>query len=181
CATVPYGTAGGWPRGSAFLREPSEAYTPIGLLGNQPSRQDRRNHDGMQVLARLTPGASLGSARSEMKTISLRLEKEYPVSNSGRRASADLLNEVLVGDYTAVLWILLAAVGVVLLIACANVAHLLLARATARRREFAIRTAIGASGSRLVRQLLTESVLLSAIGGTLGVVLAGWALGPLLR
>ncbi len=179
--TVPYTIVGVLPQGFAFFPEPIDAYTPIGLMGNQPSQQDRRDHDGMQVLARLAPGASLGSARREMEAISLRLEKEYPVSNSGRRASADLLNEVLVGDYTAVLWILLAAVGVVLLIACSNVAHLLLARAAARRREFAIRTAIGASGGRLVRQLLTESVLLSAIGGALGVLLAGWVLGPLLR
>jgi putative ABC transport system permease protein len=179
--TVPYTIVGVLPPGFAFFPEPIDLYTPIGLVGSEPGSQDRRNHSGMQVLARLSPGASLASARSEMETVSLRLEKEYPVSNTGRRATADLLDEVLVGDYTAALWILLASVGVVLLIACANVAHLLLARAAARRREFAIRTAIGASGGRLVRQLLTESVLLSAIGGALGVVLAGWALGPLLR
>src|SRR5262249_23207883 len=111
----------------------------------------------------------------------LGLEKAYPTSNSGNRATVASLDEILFHDYRAALWTLLAAVGVVLLIACANVAHLLLARASARRREFAIRTAIGAGRGRLVRQPLTESLLLSAIGGALGVVIATWAIGPLLR
>jgi putative ABC transport system permease protein len=132
------------------------------------------------VLGRLAPGASVEGAHREMETIMLRLEKEYPGSNSGQRAVLSSLDDSLVRDFRAALWILLAAVGVVLLIACANVAHLLLARASARRREFAIRTAIGAGRGRIVRQLLSESLLLSAIGGGLGVVLAAWALGPLL-
>ena len=178
---LPYTIVGVLPPSFAFFPDGVDVYTPVGLMGNQPTVQDRGNHWGLRVLARLAPDASFETARREMDTIMLGLEKEYPKTNSGNRAVVSLLNDSFFRDYRAALWILLAAVGVILLIACANVAHLLLARAAARRREFAIRTAIGAGRGRLVRQLLTESLLLSAVGGVLGVVLAAWTLGPLLR
>jgi putative ABC transport system permease protein len=178
---VPYTIVGVLPPSFAFFPDGVDVYTPVGLMGSLRAWQQRGNHSGMRVLARLAPEASLESARREMETIMLGLEKAYPLSNSGQRATAVSLDEALFHDYRAALWILLAAVGVVLLIACANVAHLLLARASARRREFAIRTAIGAGRRRIIRQLLTESLLLSAVGGALGVLVASWALGPLLR
>jgi putative ABC transport system permease protein len=178
---VSHTIVGVLPPTFAFFPETVDVYTPVGLMGSRPTWLNRGNHSGLRVLARLAPDASLESARREMETIMLRLEKQYPDSNSGERAIVASLDDMMFREYRAALWILLAAVGVVLLIACANVAHLLLARASARRREFAIRTAIGAGRGRLIRQLLTESLLLSAVGGALGIVLAWWALGPLLR
>ncbi len=178
---IPHTIVGVLPASFAFFPEPVDVYTPIGLQGSRPEWLERANHSAMRVLGRLVPGASIESVRREMDTVMLRLEKEYPATNSGQRASIESLSEALFGDVRAALWILLSAVGAVLLIACANVAHLLLTRAAARRREFAIRTAIGAARGRLVRQVLTESLLLSSAGGAVGVVLAAWALGPLVR
>ncbi|HSE97125.1 MAG TPA: ABC transporter permease, partial [Blastocatellia bacterium] len=129
-----------------------------------------------RVVALLKPGVTPEQANSALGTISERLENEYPDSNRGITLSFIPLYEWVVGDIELALYILLGTVGLVLLIACANVANLLLARTTAREREIAIRTAIGASRGRIIRQLLTESVALSFIGGALGLLLASWCI-----
>jgi predicted permease len=129
------------------------------------------------VVARLKAGVSLEQARSEMNLISEQLIKEHPMRNGGHTISVVSLQESLVGGVRQVLWMLLVAVGLVLLIACANVSNLLLARSAGRQREFAIRTALGADRWRIARQLLVESVLLAVAGGALGVLLAWWLVG----
>ena len=175
----PYVVVGVLPPAFSFFPEPVDLYTPIGLNGAEPSWLERGNHSRMRALARLAPGARIESARSELASIMRQLEKEYPKTNSGQQAPVEPLTDALFGEFRATLWILLAAVGLVLLIACANVAHLLLARAATRQREFAIRRALGAGRRRILRQLLTESLLLSLVGGVLGVALAAWVMGPL--
>src|SRR5262249_9901506 len=117
----------------------------------------------------------------EMRAIMSALEKQYPDSNSGVTATVVPLEDYLFHDTRLALLMLLGAVGLVLLIACANVANLFLARATARQKEFAIRASLGAGKARLLRQLLTESLLLALAGGALGLVIAMWSIGPLLH
>ncbi len=176
-----YSAIGVLEPGFKFFNQGVDIYIPIGLRGKTPSWLNRVNHPGLLALARLKPGVSLAAARSEMDTIMRRLETEYPKSNSGERASVMPLYDHLYGDVQPAMFTLLAAVGLVLLIACANVANLLLARAASRQREFAVRAAIGASRARVIRQLLTESVLLSCAGGLMGLLLASWMITPLLR
>jgi putative ABC transport system permease protein len=151
-----------------------EMWVPVGQLSDQPSWQSRGNHPGLYGVARLKPGATFEQAEADMNNIAANLEKQYPDTNAGTRVRLRPLLEIFVSDARLGLWVIFGAVGLVLLIACANIANLLLARATARKKEMAIRTAVGASRLRIVRQLLTESVLLSLIGGTIGLLLAHW-------
>jgi predicted permease len=142
---------------------------------------DRAWHPGIVPVARLKPNVSLEQARSEMTLIAQRLEKEYPKYDTGTGAFVNPIQAQIVENVRPALLVLMGAVGFVLLIACTNAANLLLARSTGRQREIAVRSAIGASRARIVRQLLTESVLLSVISAILGLLMAWAAIPGLIR
>jgi predicted permease len=146
-----------------------DVYIPLGQ--GDPLFNDRR-YPGVLCLARLKPGVSIAKAQREMTTLQQNLDQLYPITDQGLGTEVVPLKPVLVGDISATLLLMLGAVASILLIACANVANLLLARLAKRTREFTIRSALGASHSRLVRQLLTESVLLSLTGGIVGLAFA---------
>src|SRR5882672_1659736 len=149
----------------------AEIWTP---MARDSGEMKNRSNRYFGIIARTGPGQSMKSAEAELKTIAARLENSYPATNKNVTVSLVSLRDSLVGKVRSSLLILLGAVCLVLLIACANVASLLLARAESRRKEMGIRRALGASRWRLTRQLLTESVLLGLIGGTLGLLLSLW-------
>jgi putative ABC transport system permease protein len=172
----PYTVIGVMPRSfrfAPFWATRAEMWAPLPLAG----RTDNRRASSLRVFARLAPGASLAQAREEMAAITGRLERSYPGTN--RDVAVTPLMEKAVGGVRPALLVLLGGVGFVLLIACANVAHLLLARTAARRKEIALRASLGAGRRRIVRQLLTESLLLALVGGAAGVGLAYVALPAL--
>ncbi|HET9305191.1 MAG TPA: ABC transporter permease [Candidatus Sulfotelmatobacter sp.] len=180
---TPYTVVGIIPANFFFMGSnfrPSDAYAPIGQW-TDPTFLDRRVGMGMDAVARLKPGATLAQARSDLDNVAKALAKEYPEADKDSGINMVPLKQDMVGDVAPLLYVLFGAVGLVLLIACVNLANLLLARSTGRAREFAIRAAMGASRVRVAQQLLTESVLLSVTGGGLGLLLAAWGTRAAIR
>lgn len=173
-----YTVIGVMPKGMPFFDNvpPVDLWVPLSFAPGD--NMNTRNNHFLPVVARLKPEVTMQQAQAEMTTISRRLADEYP-DNVGLGSKVVALHEQIVGNFRPALLVLLGAVGFVLLVACANVANLLLARAAAREREFAVRAALGARQGRIVRQLLIESLPLGLLGGMAGVLLAGWGIASL--
>jgi predicted permease len=172
----PHTVIGVMPAAMDFTLFDEELWIPVGFT---PERLAEHDEHYLSVLARLRPGVTRARAEEELAGLARCLETTYPEDNRDRRIAMAPLVEELVGDYRPRLFVLLGAVGFVLLIACANIANLLLARGAARSREIAIRAAIGAGRGHLVRLALAESVVLAAAGGLLGLLVAYWGVALL--
>ena len=155
-----------------FWASDAEIYTPLIF---PPAKANNREASTLRIFGRLKPGVSWAQAAADMRGVARQLAAEYPRSNAGKSAVVTPLHDMAVGYVRGSLGILLGAVGCTLLIACANLANLFLARATGRKKEMSIRQALGAARGALVRQLLTESLVVSLAGGVLGLVAAWWA------
>jgi len=175
-----YTIVGVMPDTFTFYGNMRDVYTPIGQW-NDPSFRDRRISVGAHAFGRLNPGVTVAQAQAEMDEVARNLAVAYPEADAGHNIKLVSMKEDLVGNVQPLLLVLLAAVGFLMLIACANVANLLLARSLTRSHEFAIRSALGASHARMIRQLLTESILLSAVGAALGLLAAYCGMKMLLK
>jgi putative ABC transport system permease protein len=173
-----YTVVGVMPR-DLVLPQPGDLWVPL-TFDSSPDMKQRKAHF-LRPIGRLKPGVSLAQAQADTDLIAKRLEQQFPDSNTGWNLRLVSLREQLVGSSRTPLFILFGAVGFVLLIACANVANLLLVRAATRQKEVALRTALGASRLRIMRQMITESLLLSIIGGALGALLATWGVQLLVK
>ena len=158
----------------------NDLFVPLGRVSTWGFMEDRNSHT-VQVIARLKPNVSIQQAQSELSAVSARLAAQYPASNTGVGPMTRSFLDDYIGDARQSLRVIFAAVAFMLLIACANVANLMLARASTRRREIALRVALGASRWRVMRQLITESLILALFGGAFGVLLATWGVNLLSR
>jgi putative ABC transport system permease protein len=167
----PFTVVGIMPAGFRGLTDSADVWIPF-VMSDTAEGLAQRGTRGFQVLARLKPGVAIAQAQTELDAISRRLEQAYPETNEKRAVEISPLDVEMFGQFRLALAMLMAAVGFVLLIACANVANLLIARSEARQREIAVRTALGAGWPRLLRQLITESCVLTSLGAVAGLVLA---------
>ncbi|HWN11668.1 MAG TPA: ABC transporter permease [Pyrinomonadaceae bacterium] len=167
---------------SSGFKQPFDPDVEVWMpMSHYPGNTGTREWRALFGMGHLRPGVSVTQAQAEANTIATQLAQAYPRENSGRGARVDFMRELMVREVRPMLWVLFAAVGVILLIACANLANLLLARGLARQKEIAVRAALGASRWRLIRQLLTETTLIGILGGLGGLLLAYWGLYALLK
>ncbi|MBA3881801.1 MAG: ABC transporter permease [Chthoniobacterales bacterium] len=160
---------------SLLTRSSTDLYAPLGFYADRPYLHNRSFHADFYGIGRLKAGIPIEQANADLQLVAQNLAVRYPDSNTARGVKIVPLRETIVGEYRSMLLLLLSAVALVLVITCANVATLLLARAAARRKEIALRVALGATRQRIIGQLLTESVVLSLLGGVVGLALAFWS------
>jgi putative ABC transport system permease protein len=173
---TPYTVIGVTPAWFRFPSADFQLWAPLGLIDRTPQQAQNRSFRIFSAVARLKDGVSVSQAQADVRAISAQLARSYPLTNEGVVIGVETLYDRLVGDVKPALTILLGIVGLLLLIACANVANLMLARTTVREREMAIRIALGAGRARLMRQLISESLVLAAGGGVLGLTITMWAM-----